>query len=226
MTRPMLDEDTCALCGAVSEQTHLLSNTTFGASDLDGRPPLEMGRFPLDWWMHRCPHCGYCATDIGRAPAGADEVVGSEAYRRQLADPLVPDLARSFLCAAMLAEADAGSGSGAVVSALVCAAWVCDDAGDAPGAVRCRLRAASALETLRAAGGSYAGDEPSADDALLADLYRRAGLFEEAAAAARAGLQRAGTTFSRQLLELQLHLAATRDTAAHTCDEALADQGE
>ena len=226
MTMPGVCHDACAVCGAVSEQTHIVSNTIVGPPDLDGRSPLEMGRFPLDWWMHRCPHCGYCAVEISEAAAGAGEAVRSEAYRQQLADPLMPDLARSFLCSALVANAAGGPGSREVVSALLCAAWVCDDAGDAPAAVRCRARAASVLEALRAAGGSYADNEPSADDSLLADLYRRAGRFEEAGAAARAGLRRASTAFSHELLELQLRLVSARDTAAHDCDEVVADQGE
>jgi len=225
VTLPCSDESTCAVCGAASEQTSMLSTNTFGAPDLDARPP-EMLRSTIAWWVHECPGCGYCAEDLGEAPAGAAEVVRSQAYRQQLDDPRAPELARRFLCAALIAEADRGPGAPALVQALVNAAWACDDAEDAEGAVRCRLRAASALGALRAAGGSYMEGDPSEDDTLLADLYRRTGSFEEAGAAARAGLAHAVDGFHRGLLELQLRLISARDVSAHACDEVVADQPE
>jgi len=225
MTLPFESKETCAVCGAASEQTQLLSTSVFGASDLDGRPP-EMLRSTMEWWVQRCPRCGYCAPRIAEASAEAGAVVRSEAYRRRLADPLMPDLARSFVCAATIAEADGGRGSRAVLDALLRAAWSCDDSGDADAAGRCRLHATFALEAVREAGGSYIDDDSGGDDALLADLYRRVGRFEKAAEAARAGLQRADSAFFRELLKLQLRLVAERDADAHTCEEVDADAGD
>jgi len=121
VTQPIDCDDRCAVCGAVSRQTHLLSTTYFGASDLDGRPP-QMRRSTVPWWVSRCPECGYCAWNIAKAPATAGETVRSEIYQAQLKDPRMPDLARSFLCAALVAEAEKGLASGGVVECCLCAA--------------------------------------------------------------------------------------------------------
>ena len=225
MTLPFGSSDTCAVCGAVSEQTGVLSTNEFGAPDLDGRPP-EMRRSTINWWVHRCPGCGYCASSIDEAPAGAGDVVRSAAYRQQLDDFLTPELARMFLCSSMIVEVSGGPAAPGLVAPLICAAWACDDAGDVDAAVRCRLRAASAIDALRSAGGSYMDDDPGGDDLTLADLYRRSERFEEAGAAAQAGLQRAADPFLRQLLELQLSLAGARDAGRHTCDEVAGGAGE
>lgn len=225
MTLPFGSSDTCAVCGAVSEQTGVLSTNEFGAPDLDGRPP-EMRRSTMKWWVHRCPDCGYCASSIDVAPVDAAAVVRSAAYRQQLDDPLTPELARMFLCTAMIIEASGGAAASGLVAPLICAAWACDDAGSVDAATRCRLRAASAIEALRGAGGSYMDDDPSGDDVTLADLYRRSERFEEAGAAARAGLQRVVNSYLRQILELQLRLVGARDSGRHTCDEVAGDAGE
>lgn len=217
MTQPLDCDDRCAVCGTVSHHTHLLSTTYLGASDIDGRPP-QMKRSTMAWWVHRCPECGYCASDITRAPATAGETVRSEAYQEQLNDPRMPDLARSFLCAALIAEADRGLASGGVVKCCLCAAWACDDAKSADAAIECRLRAAAALEALHKLGGRYVRGGVE-DFALLADLYRRAGRFDDAGVAASVGLRKAGSTVPRRLMELQLRLIAAADTTAHSCDE-------
>lgn len=218
MTLPLESDDTCAVCGTVSHQTHLLSTTWFGASDLDGRPP-QLKRSTMPWWVHRCPECGYRASDIAKAPPTAGETVRSEAYQEQLSDSRMPDLARSFLCAALIAETDKGLASGGVVTNCLRAAWACDDAKSADAAIQCRLRAAAALEALHKCGGRYAHGERSGDYVLLADLYRRAGRFDDAGVAASVGLRKAGSTFFRRLMELQLRLIAAADTTAHVCDD-------
>ena len=139
MTLPFGSSDTCAVCGVVSEQTGVLSTSTFGAPDLDGRP-AEMKRSTIGWWVHRCPGCGYCAPSIDEAPADAADLVRSAPYRQQLDDPLTPELARMFLCSAMIVETSGGPVARGLVTPLICAAWACDDAGAVDVAVRCRLR--------------------------------------------------------------------------------------
>jgi len=222
VTVPYDNDDSCAVCGTVSHHTHLLSTTYFGASDLDGRPS-QMKRSTMSWWVSRCPECGYCASSIAKAPATAGETVRSETYQAQLRDPRMPDLARSFLCAALVAEADKGLASGGVLEYCLCAAWACDEAESADAAVECRLRAAAALEALHKRGDRYVrgGIE---DFALLADLYRRAGRFDDAGVAASVGLRKAGSTVPRRLMELHLRLIAAADTTAHSCAET--DRGK
>lgn len=219
MTLPYPHDSVCAVCGAESEQTDLMSSSSFGAPDLDSRPPALL-RDTIDWWVHECPVCGYCAADIAKAPPEAERVVHSEAYRRQLKDSDTPDLARRFLCQAMVLEATGGRPTDEVVSALLAAAWACDDAGATEAAAQLRLRTAATLEAAREAGGLRDAEDPSAPFILLADLYRRAGRFEEAGAAARAGLDVVASDFHRALLEFQVRLVGARDDSVHTCDEA------
>jgi len=68
MTLPFSRDEVCAVCGAVSEQTGVLSTITFGPPDLDGRPaPLK--RATIEWAIHRCPNGGYCWGGSGGRPA-------------------------------------------------------------------------------------------------------------------------------------------------------------
>ena len=134
-------------------------------------------------------------------------------------------VARWYVCAAMVAEADGRPGSRALVGYLLHGAWACDDAGDVDAPSDCRERTTAALQALHEAGDRYRFDDASADCALLADLRRRSGRPLEAGAAARAGLELADSPFFRRLLELQLRLAELCDTDAHLYEEALADAG-
>jgi len=53
----------CAVCGNYSEQTHIMSYTSFGYPDLDFRPP-SMYRETMEFWVQECPHCGYVNTHL------------------------------------------------------------------------------------------------------------------------------------------------------------------
>jgi len=219
MTLPYESEDTCAVCGVVSEHTHLLSTNSYGAPDLDGRPP-EMERSTIEWSIHRCPECGYCAPNIGQVIAGAAEVVNAQAYRQQLADSHMPYLAQSFLCCALVAEAQEGLvASRIAVANRLKAAWACDDARDAAAAADCRKQTAAAVRRIHQLDGRLFDRIFSGDEALLADLYRRSEQFGEADATAQVALVRAGTVLDRLVFELQLRLVAARDAGAHTFDE-------
>lgn len=129
----------CAVCQYESEYTEIVStNTFFGSPDLDTRPP-EMKRSTIFTWVRRCHYCGYCASDIKKAPAHASMTVKSPEYRQQLLDPTFPELANSFLCKGLI---DASSENYAVSAwALIYAAWACDDAEALEPATVCRCRA-------------------------------------------------------------------------------------
>ncbi|MEI6449666.1 MAG: hypothetical protein WCP98_06910 [Actinomycetes bacterium] len=210
-------DDTCAVCGTVNRVTHVFAASSLPATHLDGRL-AAMGPCTMSWWVTRCAQCGYCAGRIDWAPKVAAEVVRSAAYRRQLEDARLPVLARSCLCAALIAKAADGPASRGIVECHMRAAWVCDDAASADAAIACRLRAAAALRVQRRSGRRK-GPDFRGDTALLADLCRRAGRFEEAAATARAGLPGRVATFAGRLLELQLRLVAASDTGVHRLHE-------
>src|SRR5262245_30226492 len=129
----------CRLCGTPSSRTEITSSNEFDPRDLDGRP-AEMLRSTIWAWIHECPGCRRCARDLeSDEPTGRD-VVDGEAYRRQIDDTSCPELARRFLCRALLDEAAGRLAEAA--TALLHAAWAADDASADAVAARCRSRAA------------------------------------------------------------------------------------
>jgi len=220
MTQTYEREDQCAVCGGRSTHDYLMSFSGGGGSDLDGRPQGRP-RSVIQWLVHRCPYCGYCSPDISEAPCRAGYVVASESYRQQLDDPSMPYLAQSLLCSAMIVEVAHSSSDNKVIERRLEAAWVCDDAGYEAAASACRLAAAAAVEGLNRMGGQYHENDMRADHALLADLYRRAGHFEEADANVQWGLgiipgNPLGWT---RCLELQQALIEAGDAGVHTIKE-------
>jgi hypothetical protein len=94
MTRIKRELTTCRLCATERRQTVLLSSNTFaGAAGLDGRPGGMLG-LSMEFWVQRCPRCGYCATDLSRDSRFELPVVPVAGYDGIWAGPehLVPDL--------------------------------------------------------------------------------------------------------------------------------------
>lgn len=209
---------TCAVCGHTAEHTVLMSTSAFGAPDLDTRPP-PLARLTLPMQIQACPACGYCAPDVSEAlPEAAAEVARPE-YQAQLRQPDFPYLANLFLCWSRIAEA---AGRYAEAGwAVVRAAWACDDEGPsrAGAAVKCRDRAIVLFEQARQQREPFA-HEPGAEEAILADLLRRSGRFDEAQTMAEAGLARQPPSTMARILHYQRRLCQRRDTAAHTVEEA------
>src|SRR5512135_1134193 len=128
-------ETECSLCGNRSLQSLVQATPGEGLPDLDTRPS-EPARSALAYWVQRCPHCGYCATDISLDYPLADLAIRTEGYGKLLHRRALPEKARQFLAWALIEEANDEFG-GAGWSALH-AAWICDDAGKASAAVECR----------------------------------------------------------------------------------------
>lgn len=208
--------EACLVCGTEGTWPTLGSSNTLAAPDLDTRP-AEMLRSTMGLWVRRCPGCGYCAPSLANGPADAARTVRSEPYARQWADATLPELARKFQCWSMVLEA-AGEFAGAGWSS-VHSAWACDDASRPPGARGSRLRAVDLFGWARSAGQTFA-PQTGAEEALLADLLRRAGDVEQAAEFCRAGLAREPEPLLRSILELELRLIAEGDRGRHTVAEA------
>ncbi|NOX63583.1 MAG: hypothetical protein GXP42_16795 [Chloroflexi bacterium] len=210
---------TCAVCGHTEKHTVLVSSSAFGASDLDTRPPPLM-RFTLPFQIQCCPACGYCAPNISHAPDRdiAASIVLSKDYQAQLRDAELPYLASMFLCASDIQKA-LGNDADAGWFALR-AAWVCDDEERDQGARQCRLRAVERFTQARERGQPFA-DQPGAEEAILTDLLRRSGRFDEATAMIRRGLARTPEDVIREALLFQRALCEQRDVARHTLDEVL-----
>lgn len=144
----------------------------------------------------RCPNCGYCASDLSTVHEKVLGLVGSEAYQRILADPGLPEAARKFVCHARILEA-AGQLADAGWVALQ-GAWVCDDDEEdraearrtdgEPGAAGefCRDLAIQFWVRGKRAGEPFA--DRAEEFALLADVLRRAGRFDEALLTCNQGL--------------------------------------
>lgn len=221
MTTFNIASKSCSVCGATSEQHELTSASAFGWSDLDLRPP-EPARSSLFLWVQQCPACGYCAADIEHGDEDLREIIESDEYRVQLADPSFPPLANAFLCQAIVLE-ETGNEQGAAWRA-VNAAWACDDEGAGEAAVRARLRAVELFRLELAEGGEFGegdevGDIFASERALLAELLRRAGRFDEALEACREGEETVRDERWRRFLELERSLAAARDDGCHSYSE-------
>lgn len=217
MTTLTLQPFGCRACGAPGERVRVDSTNEFGASDLDTRPP-EMRRSTMPYWVVVCGACGYAFdphADSDRTPDA--ELLGSEEYQAQLADPTMPELASGLLCRALFVEAD-----GDLVAAgwsVLAAAWACDDERHAEGAERCRIRTAALWQ--RAFGAGEQIIEPNeAVHAVLADVLRRAGRFDAAAEECERGLMLDGLDSPlRMALTYTQRLVACRDRSRHSFDD-------
>lgn len=165
--------------------------------------------------IQRCPECGYAAYDLSEPAGAVATFVRSAAYQSMRANESVPELASTYLCRALIEER-AGAPADAGWAALS-AAWACDDEASIEAAMYCRERA---IELFRSAGASGArfASEAAAEHAILADLLRRTGRFDECQGECMAGLAAAGE-LPEGLLELQIALVERGDTAAHSADE-------
>ncbi len=126
-----------------------------------------------------------------------------------------------LLCHAILLE-ETGNEQAAAWRA-VNAAWACDDEGAGEAAARARLRAVELFRLEIAEGGEF-GDEGQLEDtfasesAMLAELLRRAGRFEDAIQECGEGLESVLDERLRRLLVLQRSLAEQRDDRLHSCE--------
>jgi hypothetical protein len=210
----------CVLCGQQTFVTVLGSTSTFGPPDLDLRPS-EPARSSLFAWIQRCSACGYCAPSIGQATPYTREVVEGVPYRSLLADPFYPELARAFLCSSICFE-QIGEEASAARNAIE-AAWACDDDGAVEAAIKCRVRAAMLLRDSQGEGDELFADAAT-ENAVLVDLLRRAGRFEEAIEAADDALPDAdGTT--ADVLAFSRARALAGDPGRYTVEDALAGGG-
>lgn len=216
MTTVRLCELKCSVCEQTSRHTVVGSTNALGSPDLDTRPP-EMKRSTIQYQVHACPSCGYCSGDISEVSIGASEIVRTEAYQAQLRSPSHPELASKFLCWSMIEE-QSGHLTAATWTCLH-AAWACDDASSDTGAQGCRLRAAELLRKARAAGQTVVRNL-GVEEAILTDLLRRSGLFEEALSLCGDGLAKRPEETIERMLEYQKVLIEGRDTRGHTIEEA------
>lgn len=219
MTRMVPKLIKCAVCDQQSEQMVLGSTSSFGAPDLDGRPPSLM-RYTISCWVQRCPSCGYCAPQIAEPGVKTTEVMADAFYQTQLHNHSFPVLANSFLCAALIQQqqgqlADAGW-------SCVHAAWVCDDERNTIAAQHCRHKAIALLQQATDAGQQTHTD-PEHGALLLTDVLRRSGEFAAAAAYCQHMLAQPLSPLVQRMLAAQQALITRRDTSGYTIEEAIGE---
>ncbi|MDV2481354.1 DUF2225 domain-containing protein [Methanoculleus sp. Wushi-C6] len=207
---------TCSVCGESCRFTIPEGAVSVGSRDLDTRP-AEPLRSTIYAWVKRCPSCGYAAPDPGRPLDRAADVVKLPRYRWQLDNRKFPAIANTFLCWSIVQE-DLGSPAQAAWASLH-AAWICDDEGEDVAARVCRKRAADLLHRAWDQGERLVPQD-GADEALLADLLRRAGRFREARAVVAETLEKNPQPLIADIMRLQGRLIAASDRGAHTVAEA------
>jgi hypothetical protein len=198
----------CAACGRQSEQQRLTSFSTFSGADLDFRP-AELLRSTMNYWIMACPHCGYVAEDIGKWPRVARNTL-ERLYA--CADKALPRLAYMFQKRALHCE-HLKDIRGAI-RAYLCAAWVCDDAGDEARAKEMRAKCLQLTQRRmkhcrRRGWNRYA--------LLTADLLRRTGALAELFNIDASDKRMCDAT--KRAIICQQVLARHNDFASHCCDE-------
>jgi hypothetical protein len=166
----------CGLCGSASKHEIPKAASSREAPDLDTRPGEPL-RSTIKHWMQTCPECGYVAADISSVHEDASDFIATQDYQRQRFDSTTPDVARPFLCHALILNhvkqyADAGW-------TALHAAWASDDANDEAAARKARELAIHYWKHGKRHGQAF-GDLTGDEFALAADVLRRAGHFEEA----------------------------------------------
>jgi len=207
---------TCAVCGESCRFTIPEAAGSVGSRDLDTRP-AEPLRSTIYAWVKRCPSCGYCAPDPGKAPKGAADVVKLPRYRWQLDARKFPKIANTFLCWSIVQE-DLAVPAQAAWGSLH-AAWICDDEGEDVPARICRKRAADLLRRAWEQGERLS-PLAGTDEALLVDLLRRAGRLREARRVVAETLEQNPQPIIADILRLQARLIAGSDRGPHTVAEA------
>ncbi len=207
----------CSVCGESSEHYVITSTSYFGSSDLDTRPP-ELLRYSIKMWIQLCPSCGFSAPDISEKIENAKDIVFSKSYQNQLNNPNFPKTANAFLCYSMICEnindfKKAGWG-------CVQAAWICDDEKKDDIAKICRKKA---IELFKKAieNGEKISEEPGGDEAILVDLLRRSGEFEEAFKICESTLEKKVSDIIKDVLIFQKFLIEKEDLDCYTIDDAI-----
>lgn len=197
----------CAVCGEMSQRAILGSSNTVEPPDFDTRPG-EMLRSTIGHWVIECPHCGYAAPDLEERPEGVAGIVRSEAYLAQHG----PFLRHAFILEQLGHFAEAGW-------TALHAAWIADDSHDDDAARSARALAIRLWKRGKAARQNFMNN-PHEEFALVTDVCRRMGDFDEAFATCRAGLAAGDVPpLIEDILRLELTFIQSRDTSCHSVRE-------
>jgi hypothetical protein len=177
-----------------------------------------MKRSTMRAWVQRCPSCGYCSRDASKFDHQQRSALDGSGYRSQLGDSRYPELASTFICTGMLAEASGQPDHAGW--AYLHAAWVLDDTENDELAREWRGKAADKFLALLGSGQSFA-QQPGASEAIAADCLRRAGRGIEALQLVQRALDRSYEETIQKILTLQRGLIERGDKSRHLIKEAL-----
>ncbi len=173
-------------------------------------------------WVQRCALCGYCAPSISEAMPDTRRVVESTEYRALLEHSGFPELARSFLCSSLVFQ-KCGERVAAARTAVE-AAWACDDEGAVAESIHCRVLAVRLLRECFSDRDSVLPD-PHTGRAVIADLLRRAELFDDAIAVIDDVVEGVPGGVAKMLAFSRLR-ALARDPGRYTVDDAMSNKGD
>ena len=213
MSTLMRVSENCAICGKKIIYNTLGSTNSFGATDLDSRPP-EMMRSTMSWWLKECERCGYVSTHLSYNRNITRKWLKSEKYTSCDERDFESDLAKRFY-KYYLINLETEDPKKAFYAALH-TAWCCDDQKDTDNAIHCRECALVEIEKI------IPTTRKSEDLIIIkADLLRRTGQFEAVIE------EYQGKSFSKDLsnkiIAFQIERAKAKDTACYTVDDAIGD---
>jgi len=204
-------ELTCAVCGERSSHSITRSSNSFGM-DLDGRPGGMIRETNWDGPVS-CPKCGYTFLNIEFEPPTG--VVDSAEYRELVGGDEEESWARQWAASALVFLA-----LGDKAWAALCyqnAAWRADDLERHEEAREYRLKAMDLIEQL-IAEDAIPEDGLAEAYAVMADMCRRNGEFDEAARFVDEALTWPTEAPWGQILERQRIYISAEDTDAHAVD--------
>lgn len=137
---------------------------------------------------------------------------------KQRSNASYPELANKFLCQSII-EGAAKDYSRAGWSALR-AAWACDDAGKAQAATNSRIEVIRLFQLARKKGQSFA-ENPAVEDAILADILRRSGKFEQVLNACQEGLAKHPADVVKAVLNFQKKPALKKNRRCYKIADAV-----
>lgn len=211
MSKIVLREIKCAVCGSVHQYRVLASTNAFGSPDLDLRPP-EMQRSTMNVWIQECPDCGYISEDVSDPSDVTLDDLKSEDFLSCDGIIFVSDLASRFYKYYKINILDDNRKD--AFMAILHAAWACDDADDQVNAKICREKAIPLISHL------ITENHKEKDNLMLikADLLRRSSHFN----ALLNEFQ--NVEFQEQIMNhvmaFQLALAKAMDTACYKVSDA------
>lgn len=206
----------CCLCGAENKCTTIVSTESEGSPDLDLRPP-PLERDTMGAWLQECVSCHYVGVDLERESDGAREIVAAETYQSLISDSNIPEIAKRFaLCSLLMGGIDKEISA----TALLRAAWVCDDEKATELASSFRLQCSNILWKMVPFEDS---PEQANTATMLVDVLRRSSQFEKAAKLASQllkfkSVKRAGRMLA--VVKFQLALCEEKSTECREIKDA------